>query len=211
MTIEERFEEWWSREGRWIDPDTSGAHVPSSLRTRMAGLLTMTNPQGAEALIRRWREHAQDYRQIAADAPRDGDIAQAMHFSASAVTLDACADELAAALSGGARPQECINGTLQEELLDLITLMPDSQTQEIIDYIQQLRYIRKSSKGTLMTARSMDLSDEDVIVAEIAARIAAGFGGSGEDPHDVARMSLDIAWAIINRVHADSTTNSAAE
>jgi hypothetical protein len=22
-TIEERFEEWWSREGRWIDPDTS--------------------------------------------------------------------------------------------------------------------------------------------------------------------------------------------
>ena len=155
-------------------------------------------------------EHAQDYRQIAADAPRDDDIAQAMHFSASAVTLDACADEWRRR-SQEEHAQECINGTLQEELLDLITLMPDSQTQEIIDYIQQLRYIRKSSKGTLMTARSMDLSDEDVIVAEIAARIAAGFGGSGEDPHDVARMSLDIAWAIINRVHADSTTNSAAE
>ncbi len=31
---------------------------------------------------------------------------------------------------------------LQHELLDLITLMPDSQTQEIIDYIMQLRAAR---------------------------------------------------------------------
>lgn len=31
---------------------------------------------------------------------------------------------------------------LQVELLDLITLMPDSQTQEIVDYIAQLREIR---------------------------------------------------------------------
>jgi hypothetical protein len=29
------------------------------------------------------------------------------------------------------------------ELLDLITLMPDTQTQEIIDYIVQLREIRE--------------------------------------------------------------------
>ena len=32
---------------------------------------------------------------------------------------------------------------LTAELLDLITLMPDSQTQEILDYIQELRAIRK--------------------------------------------------------------------
>ncbi len=32
---------------------------------------------------------------------------------------------------------------LMKELLDLITLMPDSQTQKIIDYIMQLREIRK--------------------------------------------------------------------
>ena len=31
---------------------------------------------------------------------------------------------------------------LQHELLDLITLMPDSQTQELIDYILELRRIR---------------------------------------------------------------------
>jgi len=31
---------------------------------------------------------------------------------------------------------------LQHELLDLITLMPDTQTQEIIDYIVELRAIR---------------------------------------------------------------------
>ncbi len=31
---------------------------------------------------------------------------------------------------------------LQRELLDLITLMPDSQTQEILDYILSLREIR---------------------------------------------------------------------
>jgi len=31
---------------------------------------------------------------------------------------------------------------LQTELLDLITLMPDSQTQEILDYIVELRAIR---------------------------------------------------------------------
>ncbi len=31
---------------------------------------------------------------------------------------------------------------LQDQLLDLITLMPDSQTQEIIDYIMSLREIR---------------------------------------------------------------------
>jgi len=32
---------------------------------------------------------------------------------------------------------------LQGELLDLISLMPDSQTQEIIDHITELRAIRK--------------------------------------------------------------------
>ena len=32
---------------------------------------------------------------------------------------------------------------LQVQLLDLITLMPDSQTQEIVDYIMSLREIRK--------------------------------------------------------------------
>jgi hypothetical protein len=32
---------------------------------------------------------------------------------------------------------------LQHELLDLISLMPDSQTQEIVDYITELKRIRK--------------------------------------------------------------------
>lgn len=36
---------------------------------------------------------------------------------------------------------------LQTELLDLITLMPDSQTQEIIDYIVELRAIRACHKA----------------------------------------------------------------
>ena len=35
---------------------------------------------------------------------------------------------------------------LNDELLDLITLMPDSQTQEIIDYIMSLREIRGKNK-----------------------------------------------------------------
>lgn len=34
---------------------------------------------------------------------------------------------------------------LQRELLDLITLMPDHQTQEIIDYINALRAIRNEN------------------------------------------------------------------
>lgn len=34
---------------------------------------------------------------------------------------------------------------LQRELLELITLMPDSQTQEIIDYINALRAIRNEN------------------------------------------------------------------
>ncbi len=46
-----------------------------------------------------------------------------------------CADELDAVLRE--------KNPLQEELLDLITLMPDSQTQEIVDYIMSLRDIRK--------------------------------------------------------------------
>lgn len=37
----------------------------------------------------------------------------------------------------------CHHQGLQKELLDLITLMPDSQTQEIINYITELRAIRK--------------------------------------------------------------------
>jgi hypothetical protein len=38
-----------------------------------------------------------------------------------------------------------INGNLplQHELLDLITLMPDSQTDEIINYINELKETRK--------------------------------------------------------------------
>lgn len=44
---------------------------------------------------------------------------------------------------------ECIekrqkDNPLQTELLDLITLMPDTQTQEIIDYIMDLRRIRSN-------------------------------------------------------------------
>lgn len=35
---------------------------------------------------------------------------------------------------------------LTGQLLDLITLMPDSQTQEIVDYIMSLREIRKKMK-----------------------------------------------------------------
>jgi len=35
------------------------------------------------------------------------------------------------------------SGNLQHELLDLITLMPDSQTDEIVDYISSLRRTRK--------------------------------------------------------------------
>jgi hypothetical protein len=38
---------------------------------------------------------------------------------------------------GGEKPD------LQHELFDLITLMPDSQTQEIVDYIAQLRAARR--------------------------------------------------------------------
>jgi hypothetical protein len=37
----------------------------------------------------------------------------------------------------------CHERPLKAELLDLITLMPDTQTQEIIDYIMDLRRIRK--------------------------------------------------------------------
>lgn len=37
---------------------------------------------------------------------------------------------------------ENYDNPLQHELLDLITLMPDSQTQELIDYIMDLRRIR---------------------------------------------------------------------
>jgi len=37
---------------------------------------------------------------------------------------------------------EAAENPLQKELLDLITLMPDTQTQEIIDYILDLRRIR---------------------------------------------------------------------
>jgi hypothetical protein len=37
---------------------------------------------------------------------------------------------------------------LQHELLDLITLMPDTQTQEIIDYIMSLREIRAKNRPT---------------------------------------------------------------
>jgi hypothetical protein len=55
----------------------------------------MTDPQGAEALIRRWRE-------------KSSALAYGMVDGISA--YDACADDLEAALSGGARPQECING-----------------------------------------------------------------------------------------------------
>ena len=44
---------------------------------------------------------------------------------------------------GICEPCECpCHKQWQQELLDLITLMPDSQTQEIIDYIMQLKEIR---------------------------------------------------------------------
>ena len=36
----------------------------------------------------------------------------------------------------------CTDNPLQNQLLDLITLMPDSQTQELVDYIMDLRRIR---------------------------------------------------------------------
>lgn len=35
-----------------------------------------------------------------------------------------------------------VDNPLQVQLLDLITLMPDSQTQELLDYILLLRKIR---------------------------------------------------------------------
>jgi hypothetical protein len=37
-------------------------------------------------------------------------------------------------------------GSLQRELLDLITLMPDSQTDEIVDYIRKLKEARRRTK-----------------------------------------------------------------
>lgn len=39
-------------------------------------------------------------------------------------------------------PVDVTTNPLQHQLLDLITLMPDSQTQEIVDYILQLRASR---------------------------------------------------------------------
>lgn len=44
---------------------------------------------------------------------------------------------------------ENFDNPLQHELLDLITLMPDTQTQELIDYIMDLRRIRseRDNKG----------------------------------------------------------------
>ena len=35
---------------------------------------------------------------------------------------------------------------MTSQLLDLITLMPDSQTQEIVDYIMQLRAARAAAR-----------------------------------------------------------------
>jgi len=42
----------------------------------------------------------------------------------------------------------CHDRPLMPELLDLITLMPDSQTQEIVDYIMSLREIREMRDRT---------------------------------------------------------------
>ena len=42
----------------------------------------------------------------------------------------------------------CTDNPLQNELLDLITLMPDFQTQEIIDYIMSLREIMQKHVNT---------------------------------------------------------------
>lgn len=50
---------------------------------------------------------------------------------------------------------------LQTELLDLITLMPDSQTQEIIDYILELRKTRNNYKQTQKL--SLDVQTESCI------------------------------------------------
>ena len=41
----------------------------------------------------------------------------------------------------------CTDNPLQNQLLDLITLMPDSQTQEIVDYILSLREIRAGHRA----------------------------------------------------------------
>jgi hypothetical protein len=52
-------------------------------------------------------------------------------------------EDCASGLHEYCTPCECAcHKTWQQELLDLITLMPDSQTQEIIDYILSLREIR---------------------------------------------------------------------
>jgi hypothetical protein len=41
---------------------------------------------------------------------------------------------------------ECHSKHLTDELLDLIKLMPDSQTQVIVDFIFELRAIRRMNK-----------------------------------------------------------------
>lgn len=57
-------------------------------------------------------------------------------------------DECSSGLHGFCIPCDCQchGGSFFSELLDLIKLMPDSQTQKIIDFIMEMRKIRKEIK-----------------------------------------------------------------
>jgi hypothetical protein len=86
---------------------------------------------------------------------------------------------------------------LQTQLLDLITLMPDSQTQEIIDYILDLRAIRARRDGTPMPQRKLSDAHRWVLARHLdnirradpenfpliqALEAALALGAAGEAP-----------------------------
>jgi hypothetical protein len=70
---------------------------------------------------------------------------------------DCTSDEAAKAAMRGVLEahlgQACTDNTLQNELLDLIKLMPESQTQEIVDFIYTLRAARGAVTEAAMTTQ----------------------------------------------------------
>ena len=89
-----------------------------------------------------WNE---DQRRWLEKLARRGNIRQDRDAAAAALAEIA---RLTTVVNDAARERALViavagENALQRELLDLMTLMPDSQTQAIIDYILELRAIRQ--------------------------------------------------------------------
>lgn len=94
------------------------------------------------ALVDKWRDRSAYHKARSREHNHAGQTNLDAYNDGKHMALEECIADLLASL-GGVEGAKLSDNPLTAQLLDLITLMPDSQTDEIVTYITELRAIRQ--------------------------------------------------------------------